>query len=104
MKKNCWEVKKCGREPGGKNAVEHGVCPAATYERLDGIHRGKNAGRVCWIIAGTMCEGNIQGTFANKLKDCRTCDFYQCVKEEEGELFLVSLDLVNRLSKSNYKS
>ncbi|GBD98556.1 hypothetical protein BMS3Abin07_00576 [bacterium BMS3Abin07] len=57
MKRNCWEFKGCGREPGGKNAEGLGVCPAATYERLDGIHRGKNGGRVCWIIAGTMCGG-----------------------------------------------
>jgi len=29
-KKNCWEFMKCGREPGGVNAIELGVCRAAT--------------------------------------------------------------------------
>ena len=27
---NCWEVKQCGRQPGGPKAGEFGVCPAAT--------------------------------------------------------------------------
>ncbi len=102
MKINCWEYKKCGREPGGENAEEMGVCLAATNERLDGIHRGKNAGRVCWIVAGTMCGGDVQGTFANKYKDCRECSFYQLVREEEGTQFLVTIELITRLSKSNY--
>ena len=31
---NCWEVKKCGREPGGKSVATLGVCPAAS-EGLD---------------------------------------------------------------------
>jgi hypothetical protein len=101
-KLNCWEFKKCGREPGGENVTGHGVCPAATNERLDGVHRGKKAGRVCWIIAGTMCGGEIQGTFAGKYKDCRECDFYQRVKEEEGSMFLVTIELINKLSRSNY--
>lgn len=101
-KRNCWEFKKCGREPAGENALEHGVCPAATNDRLDGIHRGKKAGRVCWLVAGTMCGGEVQGTFANKYKDCRECDFYRLVKEEEGSMFLVTIELINKLSKSNY--
>lgn len=28
MKLNCWEFKKCGREPGGLKARERGACPA----------------------------------------------------------------------------
>jgi len=26
-RKNCWEVLKCGREPGGYRVSEAGVCP-----------------------------------------------------------------------------
>ena len=84
MKKlNCWEFKKCGREPGGHN-TEHGVCPAAVDTNLDGSHDGKNAGRACWVVAGTLCEGEVQGTFAKKYVGCEQCDFYQAVVEEEG--------------------
>ena len=83
-KLNCWEFKKCGREPGGENADKLGVCPAATKKRYDGLHGGDNAGRACWLVAGTMCKGKVQGTFAMKYKDCAICDFYCRVKEEEG--------------------
>ena len=87
-KLNCWEHKKCGREPGGSNVLELGVCPAATETKADGINGGKNGGRVCWAIAGTLCEGEIQGTYASKLGFCLICDFCQLVlKEEETGIF-----------------
>jgi hypothetical protein len=71
MKANCWEVKKCGREAGGKNARELGICPATTDTRLHGVHEGKNAGRACWILAGTLCGGKLQGSFGEKFKNCQ---------------------------------
>lgn len=80
---NCWEYKKCGREPGGKNVTELGVCPAATAKGMDGMHRGDNAGRACWVIAGTYCGGVIQGVYAAKIKDCAACDFFKGVVAEE---------------------
>jgi hypothetical protein len=97
MKKNCWEFKRCGREPGGENAAAIGVCPASTNTKLDGVHDGKNAGRTCWVIAGTMCNGEVQGFFAQKYNDCRICDFYQKVKEEEGKDFLITVDLIRMI-------
>jgi len=83
-KLNCWEFKECGREPGGTNTSELGECPAAIEGRLDGIHDGSNAGRSCWVVAGTMCGGEIQGTFAKKFDNCQVCNFYKTIKEEEG--------------------
>ena len=85
---NCWEFMKCGREPDGVNAPTLGVCPAATNTILNGVHNGKNSGRVCWIVAGTMCGCEVQGTFAQKFKNCELCDFYKSVREEEGETFV----------------
>jgi hypothetical protein len=90
MKRNCWEFKKCGREPGGKHAKEHGVCPAAAEDRLESVHGGKKAGRACWVVAGTFCGGEVQGTFAKKLHDCQKCDFYEQVRMEEGDSLLES--------------
>ena len=84
-KLNCWEFKKCGREPGGINSNSLGVCPASTETYLDGIHGGTNSGRVCWIVAGTFCKGEIQGSFANKYHNCEKCDFYHTVKNDEKE-------------------
>jgi hypothetical protein len=103
-KLNCWEVKKCGRELGGIKAYELGVCPAATEISLDGVHGGINAGRACWVVAGTMCNGNVQGTFAEKYRDCGTCDFYLSVKEEEGENFMPTTVVISKLDDSEDSS
>lgn len=90
MKKvNCWEFKKCGREPGGNKEDELGVCPAAEDSSRDNIHNGTNAGRQCWVVAGTLCKNEIQGTFAKKLVNCLECDFYQLVRKEEGKDFQI---------------
>ncbi len=66
-KLNCWEFKKCGREPGGTHANDLGVCPTTQEMRLDGVHGGINAGRSCWVVTGTLCRGEVQGTFAKKI-------------------------------------
>lgn len=81
---NCWEIKKCGREPGGSKTGELGVCPAATDKSSDGINNGKNGGRLCWAIAGTFCGGKVQGDFAQKQVSCMACDVFKQIKAEEG--------------------
>ncbi len=83
-KQNCWEFKKCGREENGENVDEMGVCPAATDTGCDGLNDGKNGGRICWAVAGTFCDGEVQGSFADKQLSCMTCDFFRAVEEEQG--------------------
>ena len=86
MKKrqNCWEYKKCGREPGGNQTEELGVCPSTTDTTSNGLNGGRNAGRICWAVAGTFCGNKVQGKFAEKEFTCMNCDFYKKVKEEQG--------------------
>jgi len=97
MKKmNCWEFKKCGREPGGARK-ELGICPSATEAKLHGTHEGTNAGRACWVVVGTLCGGQIQGTFAKKLDNCETCDFYKLVRQEEGARYQLSIMILKKL-------
>jgi hypothetical protein len=98
-KLNCWEFKECGREAEGKNVSEHGVCPAFNEQIANDIHDGKNAGRCCWVIAGTLCEGEKQGTFAQKFDLCQQCDFYALVKEEEHPSFKLSISIINEINK-----
>lgn len=86
---NCWELKMCGREPRGANVAKLGVCPAATAIAHDGGNGGKNAGRLCWAVAGTLCDGKVQGAFAVKRAQCETCDFFLAVKKEEGSEFVL---------------
>ena len=88
-KLNCWEFKGCEREPGGKKTGELGVCPAATRKKLNGLHGGKNSGRACWLVAGTMCGGEVQGTFAQKYGDCEKCDFFKSVRGKGRPAFKI---------------
>lgn len=83
--RNCWEYMKCGREPDGKKAASLGVCPAAADKSFNGINRGKNAGRICWAVAGTLCGGKVQGSFAEKRASCISCKFYKEVQCQEGQ-------------------
>jgi len=61
----CWEFMQCGRDVN-----EEIKCPSYP-----------NFGRVCWAVAGTLCAGKIQGTFAQKINDCRNCRFYKMVNK-----------------------
>ena len=88
MALNCWEFKKCGRQPGGAKATELGVCPASTETRTNGINSGTNGGRACWVLAGTLCGNKVQGTFAQKLTNCMKCEFYVTVREQEGSTYV----------------
>lgn len=100
-KMNCWEFMQCGREPGGKKTEELGVCPVTQERRLHNIHEGKHAGRACWVVAGSLCGGETQGTFAQKFKNCESCDFYQHVRHEEGGGFTLSAVLLGILRSSD---
>ena len=79
MKKiRCWEFKKCGREPGGKNAEKLGACPVALKTKLYGLKDDMDPGRFCWYIQGILCN--------RKLTDCLECEFYKVVIEEDFEV------------------
>ncbi len=61
----CWEYMKCGRD---KDATAK--CPAYPH-----------FGKICWVVAGTFCEGKAQGTFAQKYENCEKCDFFRMAKK-----------------------
>ncbi len=96
---NCWQFKKCGREPGGTQESLLGTCSAAKAKQANGIHNGINGGRACWVVAGTLCGGKIQGSFAEKIGACDTCDFYQMVRRQEAVL----KDRIDILHQLGYK-
>ena len=84
-KSNCWDIKNCGREPGGTKTGDMGICPASSDSTVDGVNCGTNGGRICWAIAGTFCGDKIQGDFAQKSISCMSCEVFKQVKLEEGE-------------------
>ena len=73
MKINCWDFKECGKKANGNHTKEHDTCPAFLNSKLDGIHGGTNAGRACWIVAGTKCGSRIKRTFipTNQSQRCQ---------------------------------
>ena len=87
---NCWEFKGCGRESGGARASESGICPTTTELTLNGAHGGINAGRACWVVAGTFCDSLVQGTFAREINTCEQCDFYRLVKKEDPYILQIA--------------
>jgi hypothetical protein len=91
VKKNCWEVKACGRCTVMRGSD---ACPVCKEAKVDGIHGGKNGGRVCWTIAHTKCGNKTQGCFSDKFDNCMDCDFYQMVKEEEKGSFKLSASIL----------
>jgi hypothetical protein len=73
---NCWEIKKCERQKGGKKVNELGECIASK----------EGMGHSCWAVAGTLCGGKILGTTAQKTGYCTTCEVYQIYNRSQGEL------------------
>ena len=94
QKFNCWEFKKCGREKGGANTADLGVCPASTETALHGVHDGTNSGRACWVMEGTLCAASVQGSFLEKFKKCITCDFFHLIEAQEGRDLKNAKDLL----------
>jgi len=72
--KNCWEILNCGRQKGGLKIRELGEC-IVSKERF---------GHSCWAIAGTLCGGVVQGTHAEKEKNCVLCDVYKLYNRQIG--------------------
>ncbi|MFC1822752.1 helix-turn-helix domain-containing protein [Thermodesulfobacteriota bacterium] len=54
---SCWKVKNCPPEQRNK-------CPAWEFR----------AGKLCWFINGTICEGTVQQNWKEKMQLCRHCE------------------------------
>ena len=55
----CWKVRKCPTE-------RKRMCPAWEF----------GAGKLCWFINGTICEGAVQSDWREKMEMCRGCDVF----------------------------
>lgn len=95
MKRNCWEVMKCGRESQQSDSDFSSACPVLKEDSLNGVHGGRGAGRACWVVKGTLCGGTVQGMFAEKLGRCVMCDFYKMVRSEEKDEFKIPGQIID---------
>jgi DNA-binding XRE family transcriptional regulator len=57
--KHCWDIQACPMEVREK-------CPAWEFQ----------SGHLCWFISGTMCKGEVQGSWENKMQICRECKVF----------------------------
>ncbi len=78
----------CGRGPEAGKGGRCKQCPAVLKSSFDGINEGINAGRSCWLVAGTFCSRKASGTFAEKRETCRDCEFYKHIHAGEGRTSL----------------
>jgi hypothetical protein len=86
----------CGQQRRGcKNNVFK--CPVPEMTASNGINSGKNAGRICWLVAHTMCKGEADTTFEEMIRICGECEFYKLVREEEGKALVLSLDMLREV-------
>jgi transcriptional regulator with XRE-family HTH domain len=58
----CWEIKSCPVERREK-------CPAWEFR----------AGNFCWFINGTLCHGELQQSWDDKIRLCRQCEVYRSI-------------------------
>ena len=65
-KMQCWEYHNCGVDT--KEGTSERDCPAYPHY-----------GRICWALAGTYSEGKIQCGIAQKIGNCKRCEFYNSV-------------------------
>lgn len=58
-RKPCWAIKNC-------SSSQRNRCPAWEFK----------TGDLCWLINGTVCEGNAQKSWKEKMKICRSCEVF----------------------------
>ncbi|MEW6185973.1 MAG: two-CW domain-containing protein [Thermodesulfobacteriota bacterium] len=63
-RKNCWTLTHCPVERKRK-------CPAWLFK----------TGQLCWFITGTLCQGQIQGSWSEKIEQCKTCSVFKPILE-----------------------
>ncbi|MBW1890312.1 MAG: transcriptional regulator [Deltaproteobacteria bacterium] len=61
-KKSCWTIKNCPPRQREK-------CPAWEFQ----------SGKMCWFVSGTICSGEVQESWEEKMKTCRSCDVLKAV-------------------------
>ena len=61
----CWEFIGCGIEKDSSRR-----CPSYPH-----------FGRICYGVAGTLCEIGVSGIYAEKIEECSKCPFYKELKQ-----------------------
>ena len=60
--KSCWDIERCPMEIRRN-------CPAWEF----------HTGNLCWFINGTLCRGEPQASWEEKMKKCRNCGVFRSI-------------------------
>jgi len=60
QKRTCWRIKKCPIEMRRN-------CPAWEFQ----------LGHLCWFINGTICHGEVQQSWQEKMELCKQCEVFK---------------------------
>jgi len=60
--KPCWVIKKCPMKI-------RKTCPAWEF----------HGGHLCWFINGTICHGQAQASWSEKMQSCRKCTVFRSI-------------------------
>ena len=58
----CWDIEKCPIETRQN-------CPAWEFQ----------SGNLCWFINGTLCRGEVQAGWEEKMEKCRKCSVFRSI-------------------------
>jgi len=59
-KRRCWSITDCPMKIRAE-------CPAWEFK----------TGHLCWFISGTLCHGEVQENWHEKIRICRKCEIFQ---------------------------
>ncbi len=63
---NCWAIMNCPME-------RRKTCPSWEFD----------CGDSCWFISGTMCHGEVNNNWEEKMKKCRECKVLKVILPDE---------------------
>jgi DNA-binding XRE family transcriptional regulator len=58
----CWDIERCPMETRQK-------CPAWEFQ----------CGHLCWFINGTICRGEVKGSWLEKMEECGKCEVFRSI-------------------------
>jgi hypothetical protein len=61
-RKTCWEARNCHHQ-------KRAQCPAYEF----------GLGHICWFVNGTLCDGEPQESWGQKIDFCRRCEMFKLV-------------------------
>lgn len=80
MSGNCWDMKDCGRGPGGRLVGELGECPVV---KAVGSKEENGPDQKCWKVRIKDEKGRLVPNWSRPEKECLNCEVMDITREKE---------------------